>query len=261
LKTSIGKLFTFVLALLFCHLNTSAKSSNTTYDIQSFEGKKEKILLRENPSLEPLLIIYKNDTLKLCNNQHGIRDVKLLNPYFLQIAYGMHGGSEVKRRAIVVVCIYNNKLHIPIPVFTTVESFVHNMFYDFHSINLKIEKDPLFKYKLTVKEHIFVRDLDDSSKILCDESITTAVKFDTATNRFYNRRENLNKQYKVLKERTINADIEEMISVKGELPVLKLNNPKCKDCGEGTRYLYFNNNWFEESGNFGNKNNLSSLTY
>ncbi len=173
----------------------------------------------------------------------------------------MPGGSEVKCRAIVVVCIYNNKLHIPIPVFTTVESFVHNMFYDFHGINLKIEKDPLFKFKLTVKEHIFVRDLDDSSKILYDEKIATTVKFDTATNLFYNRRENLNKQYKVLKERTTNADVEEMISVKGELPVLKLNNPKCKECDDGALYLYYNKNWFEELAAYDNISRLGSLTY
>ncbi len=173
----------------------------------------------------------------------------------------MRGGSEVKRRAIAVVCIYNNKLHIPLPVFTTSESFVHGMFFDFSRVSLKIEPDLKNKFKLTVTEHIFARDLDDSSKILYDEKIATTVKFDTATNLFYNRRENLNKQYKVLKERTTNADVEEMISVKGELQILKLNNPKCKECGDGALYLYYNKNWFEELAAYDNISRLGSLTY
>jgi hypothetical protein len=165
LKTSIGKLFTFVLALLFCHLNTSAKSSDTTYDIQSFEGKQEKLLIRDTYS-ETIIVIHKSDTLTFYGNKHGVRDVKLLNPYFLQITYAMRGGSEVKRRAIVVVCIYNNKLHIPLPVFTTSESFVHGMLFDFSRVSLKIEPDLKNKFEMTVTEHVFVRDLDNSSKIL-----------------------------------------------------------------------------------------------
>lgn len=261
MKTFIGKLLIFVFLLAFNHFKGFATVDDTTYYIQSFEGQKEKVLIYDNPSLEPLLIIYKNDTLKLYDNKYGVKDVKLLSPYFLQITYGISGGSGIKRRAIAVVCIYNNKLHIPLPIFTTSESFVHNMFYDFHRINLKIENDPLSKYKLTVKEYIFARDLDDSSKILYDKNITTVVKFDTTTKLFYNKRENLNKQYKVLKERTINADFEETISVKGELPILKLNNPKCKECGDGALYLYYNKVWFEESGAYDNGKSLSSLTY
>lgn len=260
MKTSISKLFTLTSVLLICCFKASAGFDNTTYDIQSFKGKKEKLLIRDTHS-ETIMVIHKSDTLTFYGNKLGIRDVKLLNPYFLQITYAMRGGSEVKRRAIAVVCIYNNKLHIPLPVFTTSESFVHGMFFDFSRVSLKIEPDLKNKFKLTVTEHIFARDLDDSSKILYDEKIATTVKFDTATNLFYNRRENLNKQYKVLKERTTNADVEEMISVKGELQILKLNNPKCKECGDGALYLYYNKNWFEELAAYDNISRLGSLTY
>jgi len=186
------------------------------------------------------------DTLKI----FGVQDIQTATVHaeaFLEIQFKVSGGSGVKVRRKILLCVSQGKIYKTLDVLSEVTSRVTEV-YDKAADSLK-----LFDEKEDYHVTLSIKQKGNHYKAVLSESKKTESKYNPSQNEsfdkaytldfdqgayfFYNSMKRLNKRYKVYSSQN-NEVIEKFISE--EVPCLQLYEKL---------YLFINNEWYLDNGN------------
>ncbi len=225
--------FFLFLILLF----TVSLANAQAYRLTSFENKNVEIILKYRLFSKTLTISYEKDTVYL-SEFTGIIQTRIVNNKFLQIIYGVRGGSGLDLKKVIILCVYRNKIHIPLLV-TSYSKYAGIDSLAFYKLKMKFKVSNKKNFQIianiTEGQKYAVRPQQNNNSHL-----RTIMQFDTIQKIFFNDRKTVSKDFTLF---DIETQQTTKISLKGELPIIRLGK---------NIYYYFKQQWYEK----GKNNNL-----
>lgn len=244
--------FIFILILFFPLITIGRQIEMLTLNGLD-DGVLHSVIIKVDPIVERTEVFIEKDNLILSGVQDLVES-KIHSQNFLELKFRVRGGSGVKVRRSVLLCISQSKLHRSIDVLceiTSNVSTVYNKIADSlklfnevseYSVSLDVMNSSDKDFIAIILEKKNVQSKFDPSQDISYEN-RLKLNFDASGNYFYNYFEILNGDYKVFLNKS-NAPIKRFVS--GRFPCIKLRD---------TQYLYIDNQWFLNDGHWG----LSSL--
>jgi hypothetical protein len=226
-----GKRFILQLILL-CTIHNIAGAQS--YTIESLEGVKIKINLDYKLFSKTLTVSNSNDTLFL-DDYTGTIEVHLINRRFLQVDYGVRGGSGLGLRKTLILSVSKSRINASMLVtsYTKLVSFDKEQFLE---LKLKQVKEDRSNYEITGIIHV-----EKKFKQLPQKNSSSnehvALEFDANENVFYSSHETISGYFKVYDDK-----IHEFIKkhLNNTVPVITI---------ESSTYYFVNGEWYERSDN------------
>jgi hypothetical protein len=231
----------------FVSLNLSGQQIKKEYTLSGVSDSLHySLTLNANPANETAIISFQKNTLRI----YGVQEILSAQVHansFLELKFRVRGGSGVKARRNVLVCVSQGKIYKSIDFYSESVwrlSEVYDKIAD--SLNLFDEKSD-YHATLSIKQTE-----DKGYKAVLFESTKVESKYDPSQNVsfenhyelyfdrggyfFYNSSEKLNKLYKIYSNKE-NKTIERLIS--SEVPCIQLYQK---------RYLRIDNEWYQDNG-------------
>jgi hypothetical protein len=228
-----------------------------TLNLSAQHAKKEFSLLGVDDSLNYRLVIdqnFSNETATFSSQGHnvtifGVQDLlvfKVHEAAFLELQFRVRGGTGVKVRRTVLICISSGEIYRAFDITSVVESRLDKVYNkqadslklfdekEDYNIKISIIKDEA-RYKAVLFESTRVESKYDPSKnVLFEQSYT--LDFDLRGHFFHNSMKTINKSYKVY---SINdhKTVDRFIS--GEFPSIQLHQ---------RIYIFINKKWCLDNG-------------
>ncbi len=236
-----------LLIVCFVSSNLLGQQIEKQYHLRSVsDSLRYSVTIEENVIDGFTTFSSKEDTLKI----FGVQDIQTVTVHanaFLEIQFKMRGGSGVKVRRKVLLCVSQGKIYKTLDVLSEVTSRVTEVYdkvadslklfdekEDYHvTISIKQEGN---HYKAVLSESKKVESKNNPSQ---NESFEKSYKldFDPGGYFFYNSMKRLNKRYKIYSSKD-NKTVEKFISQ--EVPCTQLHEKL---------YLLIDNEWCLDNGN------------
>jgi len=245
----IRKIIGIILLNFLTHsLQIYNKADVEVYSIQSIDGKSQRILIEPNFVDNQLIISCLSDTIKISNFTGFDEHVRILHNNFLEIPYKIRGGSNIKLRHVLILCVNNNRLYQAIHV-RSLSSYDVDRVYNKRADSLKLfdehgtmslKYDLIESFKKQYSLNVYIHDEIKSKRNPKTNHIynkQVALSFDASENIFYSSRENVSQYFTIYDPKT---QRESKQYVMGTFPVVKLDK---------TNYYYIKGEWYENDGN------------
>lgn len=215
------------------------------YNIQSIDGTTQRICIEPNYVDNQLIISCLNDTIKVSNFTGFNERINILNNNFLEIPYKVRGGSNIKLRHVLMLCVNHKRLYQAIHV-TSLSSYDVDMVYNKRADSLKLfDEHGLMSLKYDLIEslkkqytlNVYIHDEIKSKrdpKNNHNYNKQVALTFDANQGVFYSTREDVSQYFTIYDPKT---QRESKQYVMGTFPVIKLDK---------TNYYYIKGEWYEK---------------
>lgn len=234
------KKYFFALLIFSCAIYNTAKAQ--LYSIESFDGTNAKISLNYTLFSKTLKVSCLNDTLFL-SDYTGTREVHVLNKRFLQIVYGVRGGSGLDLRSTLILSVSKGKINVAVLV-TSYAGLVSADKNGLYWLKFNMAGNSSSTYKLTVNVHDQqTSKLHPEGSHNKNEQVT--LSFDADRNIFYTSCKDINKSSTINEAKTGQSEKQQ---IKGMLPVIELGQ---------NSYYYIKDKWYRS----GYDDNLFSEYY
>jgi len=218
----------FLALLTFsCAIFNNAKAQ--VYSIESFDGTNAKINLNYTLFSKRLKVSYLNDILFL-SDYTGTREVHVLNKRFLQIVYGVRGGSGLDLRNTIILSVSKSKINVAMLV-TSYAGAVSEDKEDLYKLKLGMTGNDKSNYKLSVNVH-YEHKTKLHPKTNYNKNGQVSLSFDPSQNIFYSTHKNINQSFIINNLKTQQSDKQK---VSGTLPVIVLGR---------NSYYYIKGEWY-----------------
>lgn len=237
------------LALVVCFLSSAllGQQFKTEYCLKGIEDSLSySVAIKQDLANEVTHFSLQNHTLDI----FGVQDIKSIVLHanaFLEVQFRIRGGSGVRVRRTVLLCVSEGRIYRSLDVLSEVTSRL-NKVYDKTADSLKLfdEKEDYHvkvsvnqiegsNYQTVLSESKRVESKYNPSQNISFEK-SYELDFDRAGYFFYNSMQRLNKRYKVSSARD-NKTLEKSIST--EAPCVQLYE---------NRYLYLDDGWCFDNG-------------
>ena len=240
---------TIVVLFIVCSDVNQSRAQNKdyidiqTYTIGSFNGQPKKITITYDYN-DRLKISYSKDTIYLHSTYGTNGKAEIINKKFLKITYDYMAGSDLHNERIIVICIKDDKLCVPLSVTSLFSSEITQV-YDRVADSLKLfNEKSLYQIKVnaTIDDRLIVNIHDENKskhdpKTNYNRNYHTVLLFDQKQNIFYNGHENLAAYYTIFHPDTYS---EERKYLWGYFPLISLGK---------SDYYYIKGQWYEKGDN------------
>jgi hypothetical protein len=232
------------LFIIFLLVLLRKQTQAQTFQLQSFDGKKQVVKVSVAAGRDVLNLITGKDTLKI-NDCMVLEEAIVLNKSFIRLVYTMRGGTGINTRGLLIVGCKDNRLYQAVHIV----SLYHEEFIDFskkkitlnapdvitnYAVKVKLSGDKYPVYKMNVAVHAENTEKDNPGKSY-NRTGNVMLNFDTVNNVFYSGRTKIAKHFKMYNVKTGKHT---RPFIKGDFPTIKLDSYK---------YYYASGTWYEEN--------------
>ncbi len=214
--------------VVFVYISATAQ----TFQITSFEGKKENINVSQKQFSKTLTVAYLADTLRF-SECTGIDTAEILNKNFLKIIYGVRGGTGFGLKNTAVISVSKDKLVVSLLFLSNIEVLLED--------NEIVKFNNLLNLRGTENPEIFISskgDLNFSTNFI-ERNIneTSTLKFDQNLKLFCNGYKNI--QVK-LPRAGMGVSTQKNTNTVVRMPYVTLEN---------SNYYFLNEHWYKNQHN------------
>ncbi|HEY9047542.1 MAG TPA: hypothetical protein VIN08_16665 [Ohtaekwangia sp.] len=235
----------FIVALISLNVfGQDIKEKYTLHDLDN--GTSYAISIKQDIINENATIILQNDSIKIFKVL-DIRNVKIHSEKFLEIEFRVRGGSGIKVRRSILLCISHNKIHKALDIISEFTVTI-NQVYDKVADSLKLfDEKEYYHVSLSINsvgekayQAVLFEEIDVVSKYNPSQNMSHndryKLQFDPSGYFFFNSEKLLNKSYKIYSNkdgRMVTKFLNE------EVPCTQLYR---------NLYLYIDNEWYLDNG-------------